>query len=128
VLGDGLKDRGGAVGNGFGWCECGEFNQFWEPGDSVGDSLAPCFPHPGSITAVVVKGRSKVPGIFSMGCPGCSKVRFLMNQEVGARWGNRMGLVGIISKHLSVSREGRINTGATQEVQGDKCLGEKLVP
>lgn len=99
---DGLQNGCCVVGNGFLCGECWNGHKFGQPCDSVGDPLLSCFPDPCSVAPVVMHGWSQIPCVFRMNTPRSAEMGLDMHQDVGARWSNRVGLVGVLPKHLCI--------------------------
>lgn len=56
-----------------------ERNIFWEILDCVSYACFVCRGDKAIYTAIMLHGRSDVPGVGAAWCPGCSIVRFLMD-------------------------------------------------
>jgi hypothetical protein len=60
-----------------------------KPCKGVGYSFCIGGPCPDAVVSVVVKGRAKVPTFDGVRSPCLLYIGFLMNENFGARWGDR---------------------------------------
>ena len=59
----------------------------WEPLERVSDPFVAGAGDPSAIAAVRVESRSNIPTFNTMGSPGLSVLRFHMDADFDARWG-----------------------------------------
>ena len=73
-------------------------------------------------------GRAEVPAVDSVRCPGLANGGFFVHEHACA-WRTQWGAVEVErAVDLRMCRELWVDARASQQIQGDLGLGEKLVP
>jgi hypothetical protein len=99
-----------------------------EPGDSVGDALGTGVPQPDRVATVRIQGRADIPTVEGMGGPSGALGGLVVNEDTDAGRGNGGAVEVKMAKKLRPSRQLGIETGATEEIEGEKSLGEETIP
>jgi len=68
---------------------CWHWNFAGEPHQGISDALGFGVIGPNGVATIRVHGRTKIPAVDAMGCPRASDSGFFMDDDTGARRGNR---------------------------------------
>ena len=124
----GADEVAGSCGGGVGAGGGGHGHLRREPNDGVGRGFRGSVDVPAAVTAIVFHGWAKIPAIFRVRRPGCSKTRFLVDLDSGAGRG-KWGAVEIKgSMELFPRGEAGIDAGGAQKIETEDGLRQEFVP
>ena len=118
---DGGTENLGGGGGGHG-------HMVWEPLEGVGVHNLVGAPSDAGVATVALKVRAHIPAVNAGGRPGAALVGLLVNDNVGARGGNGMGVVVIVAVELGPGRKLGVEAGSAKEIEGELSLGQQETP
>jgi hypothetical protein len=80
------------------------------------------------MAAVVVHGRAKVPAFNSMGCPSFPNGGLFVDKDASAGRGKWGAIIIKSPMELGMGREGRIDAGALEEIEGKDSVWNVAIP
>jgi hypothetical protein len=104
--------------------DVGEFVLVWEELGGPRDAYAIGFRDEKAVAAVMFRGRTKVPGKFSMWAPTFTSIWVFKNYSPCARWRKGGPIEVKESMELCMCRQSRIHSRGAEEIQGEDCLGD----
>jgi hypothetical protein len=125
---EGCNEISGGGGGCFGSGGTGHGDESRDPSEGVSCAFAGCFFYPDGVAVIMVHGCSNVPAIDNMGSPSATNGGFFMDHHASS-WRGEWRLVEIESAmNLRVGGLLEIDPGASEEIEGDEGLREKMVP